>query len=138
MIVQVSSEVRINGDGRGWVVERRMPPTEKRGEAHWEALGYHGWISIAARSILERHLPLLDGKSDELGLADLIDVICQATVQIEDACERLAKQVGCGGKLDGEEVVVVRPSTMEELGEHIEEQTLKKPDPLALKPEVEQ
>ena len=121
MIIQVSSEVRIIGDGRSWAVERRLPPTEKREEARWEALGYHGWLSIAARSILERHLQLLDGKSDEVGLGELVDLICQATVQIEDACEKLAKQIGCGAKhADEHAVVEPQPTKLEEVVATIE------------------
>ena len=101
MIVQVSSEVRLVGDGTSWTVQRLMvPERSKKGgppaEPYWTNLGYYGWLSQAARAVLERHVQLLDGKSNEVDLASLLEVVIAATVQIEDACEKLGKQVIAG------------------------------------------
>ena len=96
MIVQVASEVRLVSDGTSWTVQRRLGINKKTGEYDWSTLGYYGWMSQAAKAVLERHVQLLDGKSNEVDLATFVDLVLTATAQIEDACERLAKQVVSG------------------------------------------
>ena len=101
MIVQVSSEVRLVSDGTSWTVQRLMVPEKSRkggqpAEPYWTNLGYYGWLSQAARAVLERHVQLLDGKSNEVELAAFVEMIFAATVQIEDACEKLGKQALVG------------------------------------------
>lgn len=92
MIIQVASELRIVGDGRCWAVERFIPPTEKRIEGRWDNVGWYGRLSQAVHIILERHLQLLDGKSNQVVIGQVDDIICRAAAQLEDVCERVERE----------------------------------------------